>query len=155
MRWLYGVTRKQINIGISNTYLFEEMNKFKSKNLLCLAAAIFGIITLFASSSVLFDYSNILEKEGNYPAPILWVNLLTSPLFLLAAIGFKHSKKWTLHLLLLILIILIVSLIVFIQLIKNGGAYETETLVALSIRIAFTSMLSFFALNKTIINIKK
>lgn len=131
------------------------MSKFKSKNILSLAAAIFGLITLFASSSVLFDYSNIMEKEGNYPSFILWANLLTSPLFLLVAIGFKHSKKWTLHLLLGILIILAVSLIFFFQLIKNEGAYETETIVALSIRIAFTSMLTFFALNQTIIKIKK
>lgn len=124
------------------------MSIFKPENLLSLAVTIFGIITLIASSSTLFDYSNILEKEGNYPFFILWINPLTSPLFLLVAVGFKHSKKWTLHLLLVILIIFAGDLTSFILLIKNGGVYETETLVALSIRIAFASMLTFFALNE-------
>lgn len=131
------------------------MSTLKLKNLLSFAAAIFGLVTLFASSSVLFEYTNVLEKEGNYPSFILWINLFTSPLYLFAAIGLKFSRKWTLHLLLIILIILVISLTVFIQLMKTGEIYETETLVALSIRIAFTSILTFFAFNNTLIHIKK
>ncbi len=131
------------------------MSKFKSENLLSLAAAIFGIITLFASSSVLFGYSNILEKEGNYPSFVLWGNLISGPLYLLAAIGFKFYKKWTLYLLLGILVILVVNLIVFSVFLINGAKYETETMAALSFRIVFTGILAFFASNQTITKIKK
>lgn len=130
------------------------MELFKSENLLSLAAAIFGIITLFASSSVLFGYSDILEKEGNYAPFVLWGNLITGLLYLLAAIGFKYSKKWTLKLLLGILIILVVNLIVFIFFLINGENYETETLKALSFRIAITGTLAFFAFKKNLKKIK-
>lgn len=131
------------------------MSFFRSENLLSMAAAVFGLITLFASSSVLFEYTTILEKEGNYPSFILWVNLTSSPLYLLAAVGLKYSRKWTLHLLLIILITLILSFSLFIQLLKNGEIYNIETMVALSIRIAFTSVLTFFVSNKTLINSKR
>lgn len=124
------------------------MNLFKSENLLGLVAAIFGAITLFASSSVLFGYSDILEKEGNYAPFVLWGNLISGPLYLLAAIGFIYSKKWTLNLLLGILVILGVSLIVFIFFKINGENYEKETLMALSFRIALTGILAFFAFKK-------
>ena len=125
------------------------MNLFKSENLLGLAAAIFGVITLFASSSVLFGYSDILEKEGNYAPFVLWGNLISGPLYLLAAIGFIYSKKWTLKLLLGILVILGVNLIIFIFFLINGENYESETLMALSFRLAVTGILAFFALKKT------
>lgn len=125
------------------------MSIFKSKNILSLAAALFGVITLFASSAVLFGYSNILEKEGNYPSFVLWGNLFSGLLYILAAIGFKYSKKWTMHLLLVILVILFVNLFIFIFFLINGENYETETLAALSFRIVFTSTLAFFASNQT------
>ena len=125
------------------------MNLFKSENLLGLAAAIFGVITLFASSSVLFGYSDILEKEGNYAPFVLWGNLISGPLYLLAAIGFIYSKKWTLKLLLGILVILGVNLIIFIFFLINGENYESETLMALSFRLEVTGILAFFALKKT------
>lgn len=131
------------------------MSIFKSENLLSLATLIFGVITLFASSSVLFGYSNILEKEGNYPPFVLWGNLFSGLLYILAAIGFKYSKKWTMHLLLVILVILFVNLFIFIFFLINGENYETETLAALSFRIFFTGTLAFFASNQTIIKIKK
>ncbi|MFN4763477.1 hypothetical protein ACKGJN_10165 [Gillisia sp. Q332] len=131
------------------------MGIFKSENLLSLAVAILGVITLFASSSVLFGYSDILGKEGNYPSFVLWGNLITGLLYLLVAIGFKYSKKWTLQLLLGILIILIVNLIVFIFFLINGENYETETLKALSFRIAITGTLAFFAFKKDLIKNKK
>lgn len=126
------------------------MNLFKSENILCLVTLIFGVITFFASSSVLFNITTVFQKTGNYPSFILWMNLLSSPLYLLAAVGLKLSKIWALHLLLVILIMLFISLTYFVLLIKNDENYELETFMALSIRIALTSTLAFFAFNKTI-----
>lgn len=130
------------------------MNSIKSENILFTAALIFGVITFFASSSILFNYTAVFEKNGNYPSFILWMNLLSSPLYLLTAVGLKRSKAWGLHLLLVILIMLFISLTFFILLIKNDGDYELETLMALAIRIAFTSTLAFFAFNRTLKEIK-
>lgn len=124
------------------------MSKFKLKNLLSFVAVTFGIVTLFASSSILFGYSDVLKKEGNYPSFILWVNFFSGPLYLLAGAGLFYSKRWAFVLLLGIIILLMVSLSFMVLLLKIGVGYEMETVVALSIRIAVTSILAFFAFNK-------
>jgi len=131
------------------------MSKLKIKNILSLAAAIFGIITILASSSVLFDISYIFKKEGNYPMFILIVNFISGWLYILAAYGINYSKTFTLYLLPGILTMLFFSLSLFIQLMITGGMYEKETLVALSIRIAFTGVLTYYVFNKTIKEIKR
>lgn len=127
----------------------------KSVNLLSIAALLFGLITLFASSSVLFNFTAIFEKTGTYPSFILWMNLLSSPLYLAAAVGLNYSKSWSLHLLLVILIMLFISLSFFIVHMQNDKDYELETLMALFLRIAFTSTLAFFAFDNTIKEIKQ
>lgn len=130
------------------------MKNLKFKNLLSLAALIFGLVTLFASSNVLFNYTTVFQKSGNYPSFILWMNLLTGPLYIMAAIGLKYSKRWALHLLLVILIMLFINLGFFILLMTKGGDYEPDTLMALAFRIAFTGTLAFFAFDRTIKEIK-
>lgn len=126
----------------------------KSETFLSFAALLFGVITLFASSAVLFNFTTVFQKSGNYLSFILWMNLLSSPLYLLSAVGLKSLKMWALHLLLVILIMLFINLTFFILLIKNEGDYELETLMALALRIAFTSTLAFIAFNNTIKEIK-
>lgn len=130
------------------------MKNLKFKNLLSLAALIFGMVTLFASSNVLFNYTTVFQKSGNYPSFILWMNLLTGPLYIMAAIGLKYSKRWALHLLLVIVIMLFINLGFFILLMTNDGDYEPDTLMALAFRIAFTGTLAFFAFDRTIKEIK-
>ena len=130
------------------------MKNIKFRNLLSLATLIFGLITLFASSNVLFNYTTVFQKSGNYPSFILWMNLLTGPLYILAAVGLKRSKNWTLHLLLVILFMLLINLGFLVLLITNDGAYELDTLMALAFRIAFTGTLAFFAFDRTTKEIK-
>ena len=121
------------------------MKYVKSENILSIASFIFGLITLFASSAVLFNYTAVFQKTGNYPPFILWMNFLTGPLYIIAALGLKRSKRWALHLLMVILAMLLINLGYFLMLMKNGGDYEPDTLMALAFRIAFTSTLAFFA----------
>ncbi|QED38659.1 hypothetical protein FK178_13465 [Antarcticibacterium arcticum] len=131
------------------------MRKLKIKNILSLAAAVFGIITILASSAVLFDFSYNFKKEGNYPMFILVVNFISGWLYLLAAYGINYSKTFTLYLLPGILTMLFFSLSFFIQLMITGGMYETDTLVALFIRIAITGGLTYYVFNKSIKEIKQ
>ena len=48
---------------------------------------LFGAVTLFMSSSVLFDWFGIREKEGNFVTLIVWANLICGVLYLIAAFG--------------------------------------------------------------------
>ena len=63
--------------------------------ILALVLAAFGLLTLFLSSSILFDLFGIRAKEGNYVLFVVWANFISSLLYLSAVFGFINAKKWT------------------------------------------------------------
>ena len=105
----------------------------KNKKVIHIISAIvlllFAILTLFMSSSVIFDWFDIRVKEGNYVLFIVWANFICSLLYFLAAYGFIKGQKWTFSVLISALIILIISFIALQFYINSGGIYETKTQV--------------------------
>jgi drug/metabolite transporter (DMT)-like permease len=113
--------------------------------------AAFGLITLFLSSSVIFDLFGIRAKEGNYVLFIVWANLLSSILYLVAAYGFIKDKKWTIKPLGLSMIVLLMAFIGLFFYINSGGIYETKTIGAMLFRMTVTivfTALAFFMISK-------
>lgn len=110
----------------------------------CLLLAAFALVTLFLSSSIIFDLFGIRGKEGNYVLFIVWSNFISSLLYLPAAAGFLKGKKRTAILLGFSSIVLIAAFIGLIFYIRAGGIYETKTVYAMIFRISVT--LSFTAL---------
>jgi hypothetical protein len=111
----------------------------------------FGLLTLFLSTSVIFDLFGIRAKEGNYVLFVVWSNFISSILYLLAAYGFAKSKKWTVTLLGISTLILIAAFIGLQIHINSGGIYETKTIGAMIFRIAVTlvfAIIAFFTINK-------
>jgi len=119
--------------------------------LLASILAVFGMLTLFLSSSVILDLFGIRAKEGNYVLFVVWANFVSSLLYLLAAYGFiKYSKKTVLFLG-FSGIILILAFIGLIFHINAGGIYETRTLGAMIFRITITlvlAALAYFTINR-------
>jgi hypothetical protein len=119
-----------------------------------IAAAIltaFGLLTLFLSSSVIFDLFGIRAKEGNYVLFIVWSNFISSILYLIASYGFVASKKWTANLLGISAIILITAFAGLIIHINTGGIYETKTIGAMIFRISVTlvfTIIAYFTITK-------
>lgn len=111
----------------------------------------FGLLTLFLSSSVIFNWFGIRAKEGNYVLFIVWANFISSLLYLISAYGFLKIKNWTFKTLLVATVILIVALIGLFIHIYSGGIYETKTVYAMlfriSVTIAFTAI-AYFSINK-------
>jgi len=115
--------------------------------------AAFGLITLFLSNSVIFDLFGIRAKEGNYVLFIVWANLLSSILYLVAAYGFIKDKKWTIKPLGLSMIVLLIAFIGLFFYINSGGIYETKTIGAMLFRMTVTivfTALAFFMISKKI-----
>jgi hypothetical protein len=111
----------------------------------------FGLLTLFLSTSVIFDLFRIREKEGNYVLFVVWSNFISSILYLLAAYGFIKSKKWTTSLLGISTLILIAAFIGLKIHINLGGIYETKTVGAMIFRIAVTlvfAIIAYFTITK-------
>jgi len=111
----------------------------------------FGLLTLFLSSSVIFDWFGIRAKEGNYVLFIVWANFISSLLYLISAYGFLKIKSWTFKTLSVATVILIVALIGLFIHIYSGGIYETKTAFAMLFRISVTIAfvaIAYFSINK-------
>jgi len=125
------------------------------KNVFTYIAAIvlmaFALLTLFLSSSVLFDWFGIRAKEGNYVLLVVWANFISSILYLAAAYGFLKQKRWTFNILSLSALILIMALVGLFIHINSGGLYETKTIGAMIFRIIVTLafvLLAYLKFNK-------
>jgi len=113
--------------------------------------AAFGFLTLFLSSSVIFDLFGIRAKEGNYVLIVVWANFISSLIYLFAAYGFIGKRKWTSKILGISSGILIMAFIGFILHISSGGIYETKTIGAMIFRITLTivfGLLAYLLINK-------
>jgi hypothetical protein len=118
--------------------------------IVAIALTSFALLTLFLSSSIIFDWFNIRVKEGNYVLIVVWANLISSILYFFAAYGFITLKKWTIKLLGSSLLLLILAAIGFFIHINAEGLYETKTIGALLFRFTVTLVFTFFAYLTTI-----
>lgn len=115
----------------------------------------FGLLTLFLSTSVIFDLFGIRAKEGNYVLFVVWSNFISSILYIFAAYGFIKNKRWTATLLVISTLILIAAFIGLKIHINSGGIYETKTVGAMIFRIVVTfvfAIIAFFIINKQLNN---
>ncbi|NOQ73392.1 MAG: hypothetical protein GQ574_15405 [Crocinitomix sp.] len=119
--------------------------KTKGKYILATILILFGLLTLFLTSSVLLDLFGIRAKEGNYVLVVVWANFIAGILYLLAAIGILQRKTWIVKPLLVAVAVLIIGQILFFVHIVNGGLYETKTVGAMIFRVAMTVLLAIFA----------
>ncbi|HNP68875.1 MAG TPA: hypothetical protein PKH16_13290 [Aequorivita sp.] len=99
---------------------------------------VFALLTLFLSSSVIFDWFGIRAKEGNYVPLVVWANFMVSLLYLLASYGYLFLKKWSLSVMLIAVIILVLAYIGLFIYINNDGLYESRTIGAMLFRILVT-----------------
>lgn len=124
------------------------------KGILYLVVAVlagFGMLTLFLSTSVIFDLFKVREKEGNYVLFVVWSNFISSFLYLLSVYGLLNSKSWTFKVLGLSTIILTGAFIGLLYYIQSGGIHESKTLGAMVFRIVLTlvfTLFAYFTINK-------
>lgn len=112
---------------------------------LAIILAGFGLLTLFLSTSVIFDLFGIRALEGNFVLFVVWSNFISSILYLFAAYGFIKNKKWTAKLLGISTLILISAFIGLKIYINSGGIYETKTISAMIFRISVTLVFAIIA----------
>jgi len=112
------------------------------KSIILKAAAViitlFALITLFMSTSVIFDLFGIREKEGDYVLFVVISNFIAGFLYLFAAYALFTEKKWATKLLLITTAILIVSFVGLLIHANTGRIYEQKTIKAMLSRIAIT-----------------
>ncbi len=112
---------------------------------------LFALITLFMSTSVIFDLFGIRAKEGNYVLFVVVSNFIAGFLYLFAAYGLFTEKTWATKLLLITTTILAVSFVGLLIHANTGGIYEQKTIKAMLSRIAITGAfagISWFFITK-------
>ena len=110
------------------------------KTILLVFLILFGLVTLFMSSSVLFDWFGIRAKEGNYIPLVVWANWICGILYLTTAFAILTDKSWVKIPLVVSLIVLVLAYMNLFTHITTGGLYETKTIVAMAFRIGVTSL---------------
>jgi hypothetical protein len=111
----------------------------------------FGLLTIFLSTSVIFDLFDIRAKEGNYVLFVVWSNFISSFIYLISVYGLLSSKNWTFRALGLATLILTIAFVGFLFYIQSGGIHETKTIGAMVFRIALTlgfTLFAYFTINK-------
>lgn len=111
----------------------------------------FASATLFMSNSVVFDWFEIREKEGDYVPFIVYTNFIAGLLYLISAYGLIKAQKWTFRILIGTALLLVTALIALALHINSGGIFELKTVGALIFRIALTivfSGLAYYSLKK-------
>jgi len=111
----------------------------------------FALLTLFLSSSVIFDWFGIRAKEGNYVLFVVWANFISSIIYLFSSFGLIKLKQWSYKALMASAGILIIALIGLFLHINAGGLYETKTVGAMFFRISLTLVFALL----TYLRIKK
>jgi hypothetical protein len=109
----------------------------------------FGLLTLFLSTSVIFDFFDIRAREGNYVLFVVWANFISSFLYLFAAYGIIKNKNSATTLLLISSIILILAFVGLKIHINSGGVFEQKTVGAMIFRISVTllfTLITYFTL---------
>lgn len=103
--------------------------------------ALFGLVTLVASTSLLFDLGGAQAAAGHTVPVVLWMNFFASFLYLIAAYGLFTRKGWTPGVLIIAVVLMLVAAIGFYVYVQDGGAYEQRTIGALTFRIFVTALL--------------
>lgn len=123
--------------------------------LISLVLGAFALLTLFLSSSVIFDLFDIRTREGNYVPFVVWANFISSFLYLAAVYGFLKQRKWTFYLLMASTVILFLAFIGLNVHANSGGIYEVKTMKAMIFRTSFTlvfALIAFYTINKHLKN---
>lgn len=103
----------------------------------------FGGITLFLSTSVLFDLFDMREMEGNYVEFVVLANFFASILYFAAAFGLITQQPWARYPLWIAGVVMVVASLALGWYVHLGGIHEQRTIVAMIFRTLLT--LAFYA----------
>lgn len=117
-----------------------------------MVAVVFGLLTLKAGGSVIFDIGSMRQVEGNYVPFVVWANFLSGFFYIAAGVGLWLRKRWAATLSVAVMIGIVMTFIFFGMHVLNNGLYEMKTVYAMSLRTflwAVISIVSYRQLRRT------
>ena len=101
------------------------------------AAAFFGVATLYSTGTIVLDYGSSRELAGAYVPVIVWFNLAAGVFYVIAAAGIWQRSTWAASLSALIAMATALAAVPFALHVIAGGDHEVRTIGALVLRIGF------------------
>ncbi len=115
------------------------------KYIAALVIGAFGFLTLYLSTSIIFDLGNMREQQGNYVPFVIWVNFICSFIYIATAYGFLKSKTWVTKIMATSVVLLIFTFIAFQIHVQSGGIYKSDTNGALIFRTSISAIITLIA----------
>lgn len=106
--------------------------------LLTVVLTAFGLLTLFLTSSIIFDLFGIREMEGNYVEFIVHANFLAAFLYLATSVGLALKRPWAIFPISIAAVILVAAAVGLLFYVQAGGIHEKKTIGAMAFRIGVT-----------------
>ena len=111
---------------------------------IAIIAVLFGAMTIKEGGSVLFWSETARTAAGNFVPFVLWFNFLAGFFYIFAGIGLFMRRRWSAKLAALIAALTVLVFIAFILFIITNGAFETRTVIAMTMRnVIWLSIASF------------
>ncbi len=102
-----------------------------------IAAAVFGIATIYSGGMALFGGEQAAAAVGNAVPLVLWFNFCAGFVYVLAAVGLFLRKAWAVPLAWAIGIATLIVFGTFIILVLRGTPFEWRTVGAMVLRAGF------------------
>jgi len=102
--------------------------------ILSVIAVVFGLLTLKAGGSVIFNIGSARQVEWNFVPFVVWFNFLSGFFYIAAGIGLWLQRRWAVTLSIALVISISITYIVFGIHVLNGGPYEMRTVYAMALR---------------------
>lgn len=110
-----------------------------------LVAVAFGLLTIKEGGFVLIGNVAARAAAGNYVPFVLWFNFLAGFAYVIAGIGLWMRQPWAVWLAISIALATAVTFIAFGIHVSTGGAFETRTVIAMSVRTLVWIVIALFA----------
>jgi hypothetical protein len=105
-----------------------------ARRLIAVVAVLFGAATLWSGGNVLFGAG--AGAAGNYVPFVVWFNFLAGFAYVAAGIGIWRRRSWGTALAIALALLTAIAFVAFGGYVATGGAYETRTVVAMTLRTA-------------------
>ncbi|MDU8928590.1 hypothetical protein RXV86_14455 [Alisedimentitalea sp. MJ-SS2] len=114
-------------------------------NIAAIVAILFGLMTILSGGSALFGSPETRAALGEVVPFVLWFNFCAGFAYVLAGVGLWLRERWAVVLAMLIFVGSAVVLVALDVHILRGGAYETRTLFAMSLRTLVWAVIAWVA----------
>jgi K+-transporting ATPase A subunit len=116
--------------------------------IIAVVAVLFGILTIKSGGQVLFGDEMYRVAAGDYVPFVLWFNFVAGFVYLIAGVGIALRKRWSVWLSLLIAVSTLMVFAAFGLHVFGGGAYETRTIAAMTLRSTVWTIISIMVYRK-------